>query len=198
MARSGMSTLIEQVRGLTNAGTADYTEGTSNYWDADQIQVVLDRHRHDHWAVPLSPQLSYTAAGAVQYLDYPLPMTHLEETTGGTAVFILATGSNVPIGTASYTADYTNGYVTFTSDQAGSAVMITCREYDLYGAVAEIWRMKSSQFVEQFDFSTDNTSVKLSQKMQQAEMMAQTFEKKSKWGGVTVGKLVRGDMNDVN
>jgi hypothetical protein len=47
MSRQGMDDIIGRVRGLIAAGTAEYTLGTAKYWDADQIEQVLDRHRQD-------------------------------------------------------------------------------------------------------------------------------------------------------
>ena len=40
-----MTRLMQLLRGLTNAGTADYTIGLFTYWCNDRLQDALDR-RH--------------------------------------------------------------------------------------------------------------------------------------------------------
>jgi len=44
-----MADLITELRGMAEAGTADYSiigsAGTTNYWDDGQLQNVLDVHR---------------------------------------------------------------------------------------------------------------------------------------------------------
>ena len=52
-ARTGMSDIISTVRGMCNAGTADYTAGTAVYWTDDQLQGYLDRaaELNEKWQV---------------------------------------------------------------------------------------------------------------------------------------------------
>jgi len=194
MARTTMSDLITQVRTRINADTADYTIGTANYWDADQIEGVLDRHRLEVWQASVAPLESYDGGGTVQYLDYPLGHEFLEQTDAGTAVFFLEAGDHTKIGTANYSVDYDRGWVSFTADQKGSAYFLTARSYDLNGAAAEIWRQKAARFAESFDFSTDNMRVAHSQKLKHANMMADTFDKLSTRGGFSVSTMIRSDV----
>ena len=58
-ARAGMGTLIETLRGMTDAGTADYTIGATTYWSDDAVQMVLDRHMDyiDHVGIVPVPKL---------------------------------------------------------------------------------------------------------------------------------------------
>ena len=196
MARTTMANLITLMRGRINAGTTDYTIGTANYWDADQIEGILDQHRLDIWHETVEPIRTYDS-GTVWYVEYPLPWTFLEATDAGTAIFYVEAGDNTQIGTANWSIDYDRGHVTFTADQKGSAYYFTARSYDLDGAAAEIWRHKAARFAESFDFSTDNMRVAHSQKMKHALDMADYYDKKSQRGGFTVTTVYRSDV-DVN
>lgn len=195
MARSTMTYLINEVRVRTNAGTASSleTHGTVAYWGDDQIQDVLDRHRVDIWRLPLNAQPTYNG-GTVVYQNFPTDQTYLEETDAGTAVFYLEDGTNTQVGTALYNVDYQRGFVTFGSDTGGSAYYMTARSYDPDAAAAEIWRIMSSWYATDFDFSTDNHSVKKGDIIDNCMKMAAFFESRSKTGGFNVTTLWRSDI----
>ena len=168
-AREGMTDLITSLRGMTNAGTADYTIGTTVYWSDDQLQAKLDAHRLDFYDASLS---------AVQdYKTYRAPYRNLE---GGTVNFILKDAVGNTAGTADYTADYMNRVVTFAADQAGKSWYLTGRSYDIYAAAADVWRSKAAHASEtSFDFSTDNHSIKGSNIPAQCLKMADYYEHQS-------------------
>jgi len=46
-ARTGMNDLITELRGMTNAGSADTTIAGTAYWSDNQLQAILDRNRFD-------------------------------------------------------------------------------------------------------------------------------------------------------
>lgn len=163
MSRSTLATLIDQLRGLTDAGHADYNLGTAVYWDADQLQAVLDRHRLDVRREPLHAVVDYLSGGTVRYLEYRSAHAHFETTDGGTAVFVVEDSTGADVGTASYTPDYLRGVITFGADQAGTAYYLTGRAYDLNAAAADVWRMKAANVAKYYDFSTDNHSMSRSQ-----------------------------------
>lgn len=162
-ARSGMATLVSQVRGMTDAGTADYTIGTAAFWDDDHVQEVLDRHRCEVYHERLRPILAHASGGSVVWKTYQSEHENLEATTGGSLIFVLqdATGANV--GTALYTPDYQRGIVTFTNDTLGSAMYLTGRAYDLYGAAADVWRQKAGNAAKLYDFEADGQRLSRSQ-----------------------------------
>jgi hypothetical protein len=192
MARSGLSDLFLQVRAMTDAGTADYTQtgGTAVYWDDNQLQIVLDRHRTDITFEPLQMVPKRVGGGTVQYLEYRSEYANFEQTTGGTAIFIVEDSTGTDSGTANWSADYARGVVTFGSDQAGTAYYLTGRSYDLNAAAADIWRTKAAQASKRFDFSSDNHSVSRSQLMKNALEMASYYEGKA---SVAVTTLYRSD-----
>jgi hypothetical protein len=161
-ARSTMAELILRLRGLTNAGTADYSLGTANFWDDTHLQEVLDRHRVDVMREVVAPQAKHVG-GTVEYHDYYSQFGNLEATNGGTAIFYMEAAAGADIGTANYSVDYQNGVVSFPADQKGSVYYLTGRSFDMNGAAADVWRQKASHFTEHYDFSTDNHSLKRGQ-----------------------------------
>lgn len=191
MARSTMSLLIQDLRGMTDTTYDDYTVGQLRYWTDDQLNNVLDRRRREVFRHPLSPIETYSA-GTVQYLDYPLPFSHLERTSGGTAIFYIQDGTNTTIGTANYTIDYNRGYITFNSNTSGSVYYLYARHYDMDAAAADVWRQKASHYTTAFDFSTDNHSVKRGDLMKHCLDMADYYEKRSS-GGTNVVTMIRSD-----
>lgn len=193
-ARTTLATLISQVRGMTNAGTADYTAGGQTFWDDDRMQEVLDRHRIDVYREPLQAFPIHTAGGTPDYRDYKSQYKNFEQTSGGSAIFIVEDSIGADAGTVSWSADYGRGIVTFAANTEGLAYFLTGRSYDIYGAAAEIWRSKAGHFAEQFDFSTDNHSVSRSQKIKNAMAMADLYDKKSTGSGDNVVQMYRSDI----
>lgn len=186
MARSGLSDLLLQLRGMTDAGTADYTIGTASYWDSDQLQVVLDRNRRDVQRELLTPVQKHVGGGTVQYLEYRSQFGNFEQTTGGTAIFVVETSTGSDASTANYSVDYARGIVTFTSDQAGTSYYLTGRAYDLNGAAADVWRMKAANSAKLFNFSTDNHSLSRAQLMEHCLQMADYYAGQQEAGVVTM------------
>lgn len=176
MARTSMASLIASLRGMTNAGTADYTIGSSSYWTDNQLQDVLDRHRYEVREEVLSSFGTLQDDGDTYYLDYQSEYMWFETTDGGTARFVLQDTSGTILGTATWTANYERGLITFANDTEGSAVYLTGYAYDVYGAAADVWRQKAGHSAEMIDFSTDNHSVKRSHMASAFLTMAQKYD----------------------
>jgi len=193
-ARAGLSDLIQQLRGMTNAGTADYSVGTASFWDGDQMQVILDRHRIDVYQELLEVHPERKGGGTIHFKEYRSQYRNFEQTTGGTAIFVVEDVTGADSGTANWSADYARGIVTFAANQGGTAYLLTGRAYDLNAAAADVWRMKASAFAEQFDFSTDNHSVSRSQKIKNALEMAQYYEGLSGVNGANTVTMYRSDV----
>jgi len=190
-ARTGLTELIDVLRGMTEAGTADYTVGTATFWDGDQMQIVLDRHRREIVHEQLSTTQDWSG-GTVNYFDYDSRFGNYEKTTGGTSIFIIEHGTGADVGTANYTVDYFRGRVTFSADTGGSTLYLTGRSYDLDSAAADIWRQKAGHAANLYDFSTDNHSFKRSQYMKHCLEMASHFDSR---GGIGVGIMTRSDID---
>lgn len=184
MARSGMAALITELRGLVEAGTADYSiigsAGTTNYWADDQLQDVLDVHRRDIIFEQLQLFPYQVAGGSLSWTDYRSSYGYFEQTTGGTAIFYVQDSTGANIGTANYTPDYRRGVLTFGSDQRGTVYYLTGRSYDLNASAADVWRRKAAHVAPtSFDFSTDNHSISRSKVYDHCIAMAEMFEGKS-------------------
>jgi len=196
MARTGLATLRERLRGLADSGSADYTVGTTTYWADALLDDVLDRHRVDIWRDDLVAHETYIGGGSIAYYDYYSHYGNLEETTGGTAVFIVQDAIGDKQGTATWSADYQRGRITFTADTEGSAMYLDGHSYDLNAAAADIWRSKSAHYALAYDIRTDNQQLSRSQMVLHCQKMADYYQglAGSKGGsGVSVIDLDRAD-----
>ena len=190
MARTGMQTLIDTVRGFANAAPDEWEVSTDSsivtYWSDDEIQRALDRHKVEHIHAPLEPVTSYSGGSAV-VLQYRTNITNIE----GSTAFSVEDTSGTVVPTA---IDYTRGIVTFSTDQSGKSFYWSGFSYDLYAAAADIWRMKASHVAGLVDFSTDGHSIKRSQQAQQYLNMSQYFQSRSTSEGVQTSRIVRDDL----
>ena len=191
MARTGMQTLIDTVRGYANAAPDEWTISTDTslieYWSDEEIQRVLDRHKREYIHELMDAQPTYES-GTTVFKQYLLGATNVE---GGTVVFRVEDTAGTVSG---YTVDYTRGIVTFSTDQSGKAFYWSGFAYDLDAAAADIWRMKAAHATEWGDGSTDGHAVKRSQQAQQYLTMANYFQQRSASEGVQTVRIVRDDL----
>lgn len=164
MARSTMARLISRVRGLSYAGTAEYTIGADSYFSDDHVQTFLDACRRDVVRAPLVDREEYNGSGVRVFRTFDTGLRELESTDAGTAVFKIETSDGFTAGTALWSADYQTGVVTFASNTAGTAYYLTARAYDVYGAAADLLEAWASREARQFDVSTPAVNAKRSQK----------------------------------
>lgn len=176
MARSTLVQVRNILRGMVEAGTADYTLGTISFWDDDQMDTVLDQYRADYVFEPASSYPTVGAGGTAVYNEYRLSDAPIEQTSGGTAVFWLQDGTGATIGTALYSVDYLRGVVTFAADTGGTSYYANYRAYDLNGAAADIWRKKAAHYSTAFNFTTDNHKVDREAIYKHCLQMAERFE----------------------
>ena len=196
MARTTMAYLIEELRGMGNAGTADFTVGTVSYWSDDQLQNILDRRRYDVYREELQMIPKHIGSGTVEYYEHMSRYEMFEETSGGSAIFYIENSIGTDQGTALWTADYRAGKVTFLANTDGTAYYLTGRVFDLNGAAADVWRKKAVQVAASssgFDWSTDNMSMKRSQQVSQARDMVGYYDGLA-WPKTAV--MYRGDIDD--
>ena len=193
MSRSTMTNLIQTVRGFAQAGTAEYTAGTVNYWSDDQIQEVLDRHCYEVRSETLESFPVTVSGGTTQWKDYQSAYRWFEATDGGTARFIVqdSTGSTI----TSYTAQAQRGLITFNQNTGGTVYQLTGFAYDVYGAAADIWTQKAAQYAVKIDFKTDNHEVRRSHIMQNIDMMIARYTSMSgaPYQSSNVATIYRGD-----
>lgn len=175
-ARTGMADLIWRVRSMTNAGTAEYQVGTVNYWSDAHVQEVLDRHRMDLVRHRLSPEQTYTGGGSVEYRIHRSAYGHLES---GTALTIQDSVGDTR-GTATYGADYQGGVFEFAADQAGTALYLTARSYDVHAAAGELLEEWASAEARRFDFAADGQSFARSQRAKALREQASAMRKRAR------------------
>lgn len=188
--RSGMGTLVSELRGLTFSGTADYTIAGVAYWTNDQLQTKLDASRADIYYEQLTP-VSTELQGTVYYFDYYFALPYPERAESGTTAWRVTDSAGSVIGTASYTVNYEARQIRFSSDQAGSARYLDYRSYNLYRAASRTVREKMAHAASRFDIKIDNHSLKLSQLLQNYKILADTWDSQ---GGVYVIEKVRDDV----
>jgi hypothetical protein len=177
VARTGMTALLEELRGLVEAGTSEYTVGTTLFWSDNALQDVLDMHRIDLMHMQLQPFPTVMSGGTLQWFEYRSPHKFLETTTGGSEIFYLQDSTGATAGTDLWSADYRRGVITFSADTLGTAYFVTGRSYDLNAAAAEVWRKKASHYAPtSFNFSTDNHSISREQVYTHCMEMAQFFD----------------------
>ena len=194
--RTGMSTLVAELRRMTNCGPNDVTIGGRDYWHDDDLVDILDEHRTDIIREPLVYDPLTGAGGTVLYVRARLTVGHLEASPGtaeGTAIFAIVNGGGTPLGTADYSVDYRRGVVTFTADTAGTSYYVYARTYDLYGAAARVWRDKAGMSAEDVDFKTQEHWWYGSQRVKQCLEMASYYETQSESSGRSVA-LLRDDI----
>lgn len=193
MARSGLSEFITELRGLTEAGTADYSVSGNSYWTDHQLQEVLDAHRRDVIFEQLKMYPVQIAGGSLGYYDYRSSYGFYESTTGGTAILYLQDSTGETIGSSNYTTDARRGQFQFSANQMGTVYYLTGRSYDLNAAAADIWRRKAAHYAPtSFDFSTDNHSIHRSQIYQHCKEMADYFDGNSA-SAVSSVQMIRSD-----
>ncbi|UYN89893.1 MAG: hypothetical protein KIT08_01320 [Anaerolineales bacterium] len=172
-----MTDRVLDLRGLTDAGTADYSIANAPYWSDDHMQAALDRHCVNIRGVEMQA-VQVQVVGGYEYKEYLSGFTDLE------SAVTIKDGQGAEIGTALYSVDYAKGVVTFTTDQGGSARYLTGRAFSMNAAAADVWRMKAAHASSKFDFATDGHSVKRSQLVEMALKMAEHYEQQN--GGETV------------
>jgi hypothetical protein len=198
--RDGMTNLVDRLRALTNAGTAQYTAGTITYWTDDHLQDALSRH--ETWVVEdMLTWIPQNIGGTANYLTAQGHYKDLEEAESGTARWQIRSSVGVAEGTANYTADYVQGRVTWSTDQGGTAYMLTGYSYDLYGAAVDVLEHQLANFNLWYDFSADNQEFDRSQVKDNISDLIAKYKPKigdnkpGKSGDLFTSQLVRTDIN---
>ena len=176
MARATLSSLITALRELVNDPA-----GTAQVFTDDTLQRHLDAHRWDVYDEALTAIPTPIGGGSIAYYEYRSCYSDFEATQAGTAVFVVRDSVGTPRGTATWAdVDYQRGAVTFATDQRGTALYLTGRSFDLYGAAADTltdWAQKVSL---QFDFSSDQQSFSRSQKQTLLLAAAERYRRQAK------------------
>lgn len=160
--------LVNDIRRLISAGTAEYSAGGTVWWSDAQLQDVLENHRAYVTGVPLqwAPEPVVGGAGTLGYYRARVDLPGVIEpasTAAGTAAYwkCMTPGGNVPSGTVTFAAD---GWATFSSDQrALQSLEYYGWIYDLFAAAAECLDTWASHVKTAYDFKTDDQAFNRSQ-----------------------------------
>lgn len=191
LARPSMRPLVQQLRGLSQAGTADWTVGAETYWTDAQLEDVLDSYRTDWRELGLTAAPEYNSGGTLEYYDYFIPGAAGKHWEGAGSQSIWAVRDAGGGTVSGYTAYLQQGRVRFSTDQAGAAYTLDASSYDLNAAAADVWRRKAAYYAESVDWQTDGHQVMASQMRSQCLAMADYYEDA---GGVGSVRLVRRDV----
>ena len=170
MARGGIAYIIEEVRRLAGAGTAEMTIATVDYFSDSQIQELLDsrRTRFARELMYYERELS-EGGGTVIYHNMRLGHGWVEDIqAGGNTNDMKVTDSQGSVlGTSTYTFNAVEGFIRFTSNQKGSHRYYTGWGYNPYTAAYDLLLSWSMTLARQPDWTTDNMGVKRSQKVRE-------------------------------
>lgn len=176
MARATIADLANEVRSLVMVDKSEFQIGTVNFWDDDQIQIILDKNRQFVIREELIPIQKHVGGGSVEYYEYHSRFKNFEQTQGGTAILILEDSTGTDIGTASYTFDYKEGIATFGSNTGGSSYYLTGRSYNLFSSAAQVARGCANYYATAYNISTDGHRLDRSQIRKNYLDMATEFE----------------------
>ena len=190
-ARTGMTNLIATLRGMAQAGTAEFTLGSLTFFTDDQLQQTLDLYREDVYQLPLVSEPHTGTASVAIYTDLYFPAGYWEEASGGTAIWAIQDSTGALLGTADYTVNYDAGHVHTTADTLGTAYYLTARQYDLHRAAGDIWRKKAAAAASGVNWSSDNHSFSSAQKYDHYMQMAALFDGQAP---ARVTTVTRGDV----
>jgi hypothetical protein len=193
MARDGMGSLIERVRVLADAGTAEWTLGTVTYWSDDLIEDRLDLHRVEY-RESASP-IGINVDGTTEYHDYQLSYGQLEEAASGTTAWQVRSAGGTLQGTATYDVNYEAGKVRFTADTDGSIFYFWYRAYDVYAAAADIWRTRAANVHKYYTVREGEHSLSRSDMFKHCMLMAGEMDKQAGGAGNLVVRMYRSDLN---
>jgi hypothetical protein len=182
-ARSGMTTLITDLRGMADVGTAEFSAGGVTWFTDDQLEDVLDRHAH-HYTRHRLEALPENIGGTTVYYRYGLPTPSLEGTASGTAVWRLENSAGSAFSAAAFSIDHNLQIITMAANQAGSALYLTARGYGLNAAAADVWGRKAAFYANRYDVKTDNHDLKRSQ------LIASAFAMKKHYAAAALSERV--------
>ncbi len=198
MTRTGLAYLRDDLRGLCEAGTAEWTLGTITYFSDEQLDIILDKHAEAFTYQGMEAEDAQRQTdGTYKWSVYEVEdAEYIEQSTGGTAVFVIQDNLGAVLPAASYTMDYRRGYMTLvTPVSIATPYYATGTAYDINGAAADIWQMKANHVANSFDFSTDNHSINRSQVYKQFMAQAAYYRSMSAEASGGSGDMKRKDTD---
>ena len=158
-----MAALIARVRQLI------FDTCQQQVFTDDQIQQQLDLHRQDVRYAALRPMPSFQQGPNTVYLDY------YSDAGGWEDDYIIQDLSYLDITAQLVTREPLVGHWAFAAAPSGTAVRITGKAYDLYGAAADLLDAWAIQLKLQMSFSSDGQRFEQGTVAQTIMAMAQRY-----------------------
>lgn len=176
--------LTQDLRRMVAADYDEFTIAGESYWSDAHLSEALDNHRAyvDAQEVEWHPQ---NVGGTVTYTVAALNVGDALDPSSGT----MRDASGGTVGGWTLSRD---GWVTFATNQAGATRTYTGWAYDLNAAAAEVCDSWAAALKGKIDVTTDDQSLKLSQKVTNLQALAKQFRSKS---NVRVGRFRRDDAH---
>jgi hypothetical protein len=179
--------VVEALRRITSAGSAQYTLNGTAFWTDNQLAEVLERH------VPmrlLQAQIdlieTLDADAGIVYLNGRAPTLGMLDTEN---VVVTAWTGDALVGEATVHSD---GRVEFSDNQASAVPVISGLCYDLFGAGAEVVTSWAGALTQGADVTIDGQSIKRSQRHEQLLTQADSLRARAVAGTV---QMTRGNRS---
>lgn len=186
-ARSGMASLILELRGFTDTKEQDVEVNGVAYWTDEQLQNVLDLYRKDVLDAELV-SVPLMVNGVTEWTRYyiPLAIGHYLETdaTPGAFSIVDVVGAAAP----SHTVDIRAMTVVFNANTNGLEYFLRGRTYDVRAAAAHVWFMKAGHRAELIEWKAGGHTLSEDQEYQHCLEMYRLY---SSFRGIGVTRLVR-------
>lgn len=161
--RTGMISLILELRRMTDASSNEVTIDGVQYWTDQQLQDLLDSYRVDVLDLELIPA-KQRENGADVYYRYYLPDSVGAWVENDPSVFqVVDEDGNLAAG---YTFNTIDRYVLFTSNTSGATRLLRCRYYDLRKTAARVWYEKAGHRVQLIDWKAGGQNLNEDQEYQ--------------------------------
>lgn len=193
-ARSGMVSLIDDLRSMTSTAPDEVTINGVAYWSDEQLQARLDSTRVEYIDIPLA-KLPLRVAGETTFTRYYIPQMvndklETAETTGAFTVVDIQ-GYSAP----SYTYDASSKLILFAADTGGIEYYLRARGYDLDYTASQIWFEKAGHRVSLIEWKAGAHSMKEDDEYNHCIEMANRYSRKN---GLQFTRLTGVGYNSVN
>ena len=184
--RTGLQYLVDKIDSYIP------TEATAFISD-DEKQEILDRNRFRVLKHLLGKEATFSNSDYI-YLYYQADFQNLEQIDSGSAYFRMYDIGGTAVGTANYSADYSNGLFTFATDQNESNYYIDCYSYDIYGTMVDVWEVILANTSGMYDVQVEGRRYSRSQWFDHCNQMIELYRaKSSKYGSFQI-PMYRGDF----
>lgn len=164
-ARLGCAYIITRLRVMID-------DKDSATWTDAELQDLIDDHRTFVAREQLNYHTFRIEGGTTSYSEAFSRWGWYEETTGGTARFILRDTGGTIVDVGDYTPNYVVGQVTFGDNQQGSARYLTGYRFDVHAAAADAWRDQAGVTAAFVQFQSGNVRISRNQWHEHCKAMA--------------------------